>query len=298
MKRLVVALLASIIPTMVAAEWGVEMSHRPVPAYVSDTYADGTATTFHTIQTGMLSLHWGDTLKGRSKTTGGYWEVRYFINVWEEPSEKYPVGRMVEREVAIGDATPQDINEKNKWNKPGSRVSKVYSRRVWVKSKVKGVLPSWTNPNKGAGYIVNMNLMMGSVDRVVDIYGIDLLLGKRLTIIPHFFGIYGKVGPTLLAEVWHRYGWAEQNTALGAILSGGAQIQILKGIKFFGEVEFRGYGPLIHNENSSSVVLVNKLPFMAKEVRDHYRDYERNAGMDSYRDLVKESLRFGLRFTF
>ena len=116
--------------------------------------------------------------------------------------------------------------------------------------------------------------------------------------MPDFFGIYGKVGPTLLAEVWHRYGWAEQNTALGAGLSGGAQIQILKGIKFFGEVEFRGYGPLIHNENSSSVVLVNKLPFMAKEVRDHYRDYERNAGMDSYRDLVKESLRFGLRFTF
>jgi uncharacterized membrane protein len=62
MKRLVVALLASIIPTMAMAEWGVEMSHRPVPAYISNTYADGTANTFHTIQTGMISLHWGDTL--------------------------------------------------------------------------------------------------------------------------------------------------------------------------------------------------------------------------------------------
>ena len=79
--KFLVALLASIVPTMAIAEWGVEMSHRPVPSYVTNTYVDGTATTFHKIQTGMISLHWGDTLKGRSNFKGGYWEVRYFINV-------------------------------------------------------------------------------------------------------------------------------------------------------------------------------------------------------------------------
>ncbi len=206
---------------------------------------------------------------------------------------------MIEQEVDIGDAvTAEEINMRNAWKKETDRVSKVYAKQVWVDSKVKGMMPGWTNPNRGAGYTLNLNVVFGSITKTVDIYGIDLLIGKRIFIIPHLVHVYGKVGPSIMVESWQlRYDrW--ENSNLGAVLSGGAQVQVLKGIKLFGEVEFRGYGPALKYETDATVTLANKLPFMSKEIDQYYDEYEKNAGMDTYRDLMKESLRFGIKFTF
>ncbi len=299
MKFLVALLIA---PTIIFADAGVEFSYRPIPAYVSylPSYPDGIQTTsYETIETGMLSFYLGDTLKGHSKTKGGYYVTKFYVRVYEDPSEKHPVGRMVEQEVDIGDAqTVEEINMRNAWKKNTDRVSKVYAKQVWVPAKIKGVLPSWTNPNRGAGYTLSLNIVFGSITKTVDIYGVDLLIGKRVFIIPHLFHVYGKVGPSIMAESWQLRNDRWVNSNLGAVVSGGMQIQVLKGIKFFTEVEFRGYGPALAYETDASITLLNKLPFMEREVKDHYNDYQRNDGMTSYRELMKESLRFGVKFTF
>ena len=298
--KFLVALLAA--PSILFADAGVEFSYRPIPAYVSylPSFPDGNQRTgFETIETGMISFYLGDTLKGHSKTKGGYYATKFYVRVYEDPSEKYPVGRMVEQEVDIGDAqTAEEINMRNAWKKESDRVSKVYAKQVWIDSEVKGVLPGWTNPNRGAGYTLSLNIVFGSITKTVDIYGVDLLIGKRIFIIPHLFHVYGKVGPSIMAESWQLRNDRWVNSNLGAVVSGGMQIQVLKGIKFFTEVEFRGYGPALAYETDASITLLNKLPFMEREVRDHYSDYQRNDGMTSYRELMKESLRFGIKFTF
>lgn len=264
-------------------------------------------TSYETIETGMLTFYWDDSLKGHSKKKGGNYVTKYYVSVFEDPSEKYPVGRMIEQEVNIGDAeTAEEINLRNSWKKGTDRVSKVYARQVWVPSKVKGWLPGWANPNRPAGYTLSLNIVFGNITKTVDIYGVDLLIGKRIFVIPHLFHVYGKIGPSIMAESWQirrgsidalRYDrWVNSN--LGVVVSGGMQIQVLKGIKFFTEVEFRGYGPALAYETDASITLLNKLPFMEREVKDYYNDYERNAGMESYRKLMKESLRFGVKFTF
>ncbi len=299
MKFLVALLIA---PTIIFADAGVEFSYRPIPAYVSylPSFPDGNQRTgFETIETGMISFYLGDTLKGHSKTKGGYYATKFYVRVYEDPSEKYPVGRMIEQEVDIGDAqTAEEINMRNAWKKESDRVSKVYAKQVWIDSEVKGVLPGWTNPNRGAGYTLSLNIVFGSITKTVDIYGVDLLIGKRIFIIPHLFHVYGKVGPSIMAESWQLRNDRWVNSNLGAVVSGGMQVQVLKGIKFFTEVEFRGYGPALAYETDASITLLNKLPFMEREVRDHYSDYQRNDGMTSYRELMKESLRFGIKFTF
>ena len=114
MKFLVALLIA---PTILFADAGIEFSYRPMPAYVSylPSYPDGVQTTsYETIETGMLSFYLGDTLKGHSKNKGGYYVTKYYVSVFEDPSESYPVGRMVEQEVDIGDAdTAEEINLRN-----------------------------------------------------------------------------------------------------------------------------------------------------------------------------------------
>ena len=295
MKFLILALF--LFPSVIFADYGMSMSYRSIPAYAK---GDDGITHFRTIETGMLSFYLDDTLKGHSKTKGGYYVTKFYVRVYEDPSERHPVGRMVEQEVDIGDAqTVEEINMRNAWKKNTDRVSKVYAKQVWVPAKVKGVLPSWTNPNRGAGYTLSLNFVFGSLERKVDIYGVDLLIGKRLFIIPHLFHIYGKMGPSIMGENWNTpWGYADVNVGLGAVVSGGMQIQVLKGIKFFTEAEFRGYGPVLRNETSASITLVNKMPFTEKEVQDYYREYEPNQGKASAKGLVRESLRFGIRFTF
>tara|TARA_R100000750_G_C2326668_1_gene88464 strand:- start:131 stop:841 length:711 start_codon:yes stop_codon:yes gene_type:complete len=164
----------------------------------------------------------------------------------------------------------------------------------------------WLDTRSGAGYTMAINLVVGNLKRnpsvlftSIDLYGIDLLMGKRLFVIPHLFHVYGKMGPSIIKEKWNTpWGYAETNVNLGAVVSGGMQIQVLKGVKFFTEAEFRGYGPVLSTETSASVTLVNKLPFTEKEISDYYKEYDPHQGEATVKGLIQESLRFGIRFTF
>ena len=157
----------------------------------------------------------------------------------------------------------------------------------------------WLDTRSGAGYTFALNFVFGSLERKVDIYGIDVLIGKRLFIIPHLVHVYGKLGPSYMAENWNDgYPSAYVNSTLGAVAAAGMQIQVLKGIKIFTEAEFRGYGPLVRQDTDASITMINKMPFVEKEVRDYYENYDRHAGRATAKDLVRESLRFCIRFTF
>ena len=68
--------------------------------------------------------------------------------------------------------------------------------------------------------------------------------------------------------------------------------------KFFVETEFRAYGPVVAQNWNSDVNLINKFPFTEKEIDEHYRSYKGNNGVESLQNLVKESLRFGIKFKF
>ena len=299
MKRLLALLL--LIPFAVDADGGFSISYRSMPSYVKDLSGE---MSYDYIETGQVSFYLDDTLKGSSNTEGGYWETRYFVKEFESPSPNFPVGRFIEREVEIGDATPEEINLRNQWMSAKDKISPVYSKRIWVPSKVKGFLPSWTNPNKGAGYMMELTLGMGSLDNRLDVYYVDALIGKRLFVIPKLLHVYGKVGPSVFAQNWHERVFIPDsdkrfiNTNLGIVARVGTQVSILKGIKFFVESEFRGYGPVLRTDWNSDVELINKFPFTEKEIDEHYRSYKGNNGVESLRSLVKESLRFGIKFKF
>ena len=79
-----------------------------------------------------INIYFDDTVKAHDKkTTGGHYVERYYIKEFEEPSAKYPAGRMKEKEIDIGDATVDQINMQNKWRDPDDRVPKVYKKKVW-----------------------------------------------------------------------------------------------------------------------------------------------------------------------
>ena len=293
--------LLFLLPFAAFADGGFSTSYRQMPAYVKDLSGQ---TSYEHIETGQVSFYLDDTLKGHSKKEGGYWETRYFVKEFEPPSVNFPVGRMIEREVEIGDATPEDINLRNQWRSPKDRVSPVYSKRIWIPSKIKGLLPSWTNPNKGAGYTLDFTFGFGAMDNRLDVYYADILIGKRLAVIPKLIQVYGKIGPSIFAQHWHYSSILPANSAsainsnFGVAMRGGAQTTILKGIKFFVETEFRAYGPVVAQNWNSDVQLINKFPFTEKEIDEHYRSYKRNNGVESLQNLVKESLRFGIKFKF
>ena len=152
----------------------------------------------------------------------------------------------------------------------------------------------------------NMKLKTINCDRDSqgDVYYADMLIGKRLFVIPKLLHVYGKIGPSVFAQNWHETPYVPHsdkrfiNTNLGLIARVGSQMSILRGIKFFVESEFRGYGPVLRTDWNSDVQLINKFPFTEKEVDEHYRSYKGNNGVESLRNLVKESLRFGLKFNF
>ena len=156
----------------------------------------------------------------------------------------------------------------------------------------------------GAGYTMDFTIGMGTLDNRLDVYYGDLLIGKRLFVIPKFLHVYGKIGPSIFAQSWHETPYIPHsdkkfiNTNLGIVTRVGSQISVLRGIKFFIESEFRGYGPVLRSDWSSDVQLINKFPFTEKEIDEHYRSYKGNNGVESLQNLVKESLRFGLKFNF
>ena len=68
--------------------------------------------------------------------------------------------------------------------------------------------------------------------------------------------------------------------------------------KLFNEAEFRSYGPLLASNTDASVIMVNKIPFIEKEIDDYVDEFDRHNGLETAKDMVNESLRFGIRFTF
>ena len=165
-------------------------------------------------------------------------------------------------------------------------------------------MPGWTNPNKGAGYTLDFTFGFGAMDDRLDVYYADILIGKRLALIPKLIQVYGKIGPSIFAQHWHYSSILPANSAsainsnFGVAMRGGAQATVLKGIKFFVETEFRAYGPVVAQNWNSDVNLINKFPFTEKEIDEHYRSYKGNNGVESLQNLVKESLRFGIKFKF
>ena len=158
--------------------------------------------------------------------------------------------------------------------------------------------------SSGAGYTMDFTIGTGTLDNRLDVYYADMLIGKRLFVIPKLLHVYGKIGPSVFAQNWHETPYVPHsdkrfiNTNLGLIARVGSQMSILRGIKFFVESEFRGYGPVLRTDWNSDVQLINKFPFTEKEIDEHYRSYKGNNGVESLRNLVKESLRFGLKFNF
>ena len=96
-----------------------------------------------------------------------------------------------------------------------------------------------------------------------------------------------------MAASWREYSDRYVNSQLGAVGNAGLQFQALKVVKLFIESEFRGYGPFLAEEASGHVTMINKFPFWRERVTYHPMKKE-----ETVRTAVKESLRFGLRFTF
>ena len=173
----------------------------------------------------------------------------------------------------------------------------MYSKKIYVKSKVKGWLPGWSNPNRGAGYIFGLNFNYAAEDGLVEYYSGDIYIGKRLFILPHFAHMYFKIGPSIAK---YNYDFVDRylhtETRIGAFYSMGLQTQVLKGIKFFAEAEFRGYSPAsigdTFNLENNQVDFVNALPPFSK----NYKDTKFNKQW--FRDLVTQGIRFGMKFSF
>jgi len=242
-----------------------------------------------------VNLYFDDTLRGRDKKSPPGYITKHYILKFDPPSETHPVGRMVEQEVDIGDATAAQINAKNR-RSPGEE-GYVYKKQIYIDEKVLGFLPGWMNPNRGAGYIMGVNFNYAAEAELVEYYSWDAYLGKRLFVLPHFAHLYFKLGPSYAR---YNYDFVDRYLAtenrIGLFYNIGVQIQFLKGIKVFSEAEFRGYSPASlgdsFNLEGSSLDFVNTLPPFSK----NYKDTKFSKRW--LRDLITQGIRFGLKFTF
>ena len=305
--KIALPLILLAFPTLLWGDAGFSISYRSTPVIVEKNWLNDTnwpdqpafyegIVTQRTLNMVSLNIYFDDTLKAHDKkTTGGHYVERYYISVYEEPSSKYPVGRMIEKEVDIGDATPEEINAKNAWRDKDNRAPKVYKKKVWVDKKVDGWLPNWLNPNKGAGYIMGVNFNYAAEKDLVEYYSGDIYIGKRFFILPHLFHIYFKVGPSFAR---YNYDFVDRSlfteTKIGGFYNIGLQFLVVKGIKVFAETEFRGYGPApmsdSFNLEKSNVEFVNALPPFSKNYKDT------NISKKWARDLITQGIRFGLKF--
>ena len=305
--KVLIALLS--LSSMAFADAGISVSYRSTPVLVQKNWLNDTnwpeeyahyegITTRPTLNMVTFNVYFDDTVKAHDKkTTGGYYEERYFIMVFEEPSKKYPVGRMIEKEVDIGDATVEQINTQNAWRDKDDRAPKVYKKRVWKKKKVKGWLPDWMNPNKGAGYIFGLNFNYAAEDELVEYYSGDIYIGKRIFIVPHIVHLYFKIGPSFAR---YNYDFTDRSlfteTRIGGFYNLGIQVLAVKGIKIFAETEFRGYGPApmsdSFNLEGSQMDFINALPPFSKNYKNTKFTKE------WARDLITQGVRFGLKFNF
>ena len=305
--KIALPLILLAFPTLLWGDAGFSISYRSTPVVVEKNWLNETnwpdqpafyegIVTQRTLNMVSLNIYFDDTLKAHDKkTTGGHYVERYYILIHEEPSSKYPVGRMIEKEVDIGDATPEEINAKNAWRDKDNRAPKVYKKKVWVDKKVDGWLPNWLNPNKGAGYIMGVNFNYAAEKDLVEYYSGDIYIGKRFFILPHLFHIYFKVGPSFAR---YNYDFVDRSlfteTKIGGFYNIGLQFLVVKGIKVFAETEFRGYGPApmsdSFNLEKSNVEFVNALPPFSKNYKDT------NISKKWARDLITQGIRFGLKF--
>ena len=306
-KYLVVASVVATNP--VFADGGISISYRSTPVIIQKNWLNDSnwpaeaayyegITTQRTLNMVSVSLFLDDSLRGHDDKTPGKYVKKHFVREYEEPSDDYPVGRMIDREVDIGDAeTAEEINVRNGWRRGDDRVPEVYSKEVYVKSKVKGWLPGWSNPNRGAGYIFGLNFNYAAEDGLVEYYSGDLYIGKRLFILPHFAHVYFKIGPTIAK---YNYDFVDRylhtETRIGGFYGIGIQTQVLKGIKLFAEAEFRGYSPAsvgdTFNLENSQVDFVNALPPFSRNYKETKFDKK------WARDLVTQGIRFGMKFSF
>jgi len=303
-------IIASVVATNpVFGDAGISISYRSTPVIIQKNWLNDSnwpeerayyegITTQRSLNMVSVSLFFDDSLRGHDDKTPGKYVTKHFVREFEQPSDRYPVGRMVEREVDIGDAaTVEEINVRNSWKKGDDRVPKVYSKKVYVKSKVKGWLPGWSNPNRGAGYIFGLNFNYAAEDGLVEYYSGDFYIGKRLFILPYFAHMYFKIGPSIAK---YNYDFVDRylhtETRIGAFYSMGIQTQILKGIKLFAEAEFRGYSPAsvgdTFNLEDNQVDFVNALPPFS----ENYKETKFNKKWA--RDLVTQGIRFGMKFSF
>ena len=306
-KYLVVA--SVVVTNPVFGDAGISFSYRSTPVIIQKNWLNDSnwpreaayyegITTRRTLNMVSVSLFFDDSLRGHDDKTPGKYVTKHFVREFEEPSDDYPVGRMVDREVDIGDAeTAEEINVRNGWKRGDDRVPQVYSKEIYVKSKVKGWLPGWSNPNRGAGYIFGLNFNYAAEDGLVEYYSGDLYIGKRLFILPHFAHVYFKIGPTIAK---YNYDFVDRylhtETRIGGFYSMGIQTQVLKGIKLFAEAEFRGYSPAsvgdTFNLENSQVDFVNALPPFSRNYKETKFDKK------WARDLVTQGIRFGMKFSF
>ena len=305
--KIALPLIILAFPTLLWGDAGFSISYRSTPVIVEKNWLNDTnwpdqpafyegIVTQRTLNMVSLNIYFDDTVKAHDKkTTGGHYEDRHYISVYEEPSRKCPAGRMIEKEIDIGDATPEEINAKNAWRDKDNRVPKVYKKKVWVDKKVDGWLPDWLNPNKGAGYIAGVNFNYAAEKDLVEYYSGDIYIGKRFFILPHLFHIYFKVGPSFAR---YNYDFVDRSlfteTKIGGFYNIGLQFLVVKGIKVFAETEFRGYGPApmsdSFNLEKSNVEFVNALPPFSKNYKDT------NISKKWARDLITQGIRFGLKF--
>ena len=306
-KYIVAASVVAVNP--VFGDAGISISYRSTPVIIEKNWLNDSnwpreaayyegITTQRTLNMVSVSLFLDDSLRGHDDKTPGKYVTKHFVREFEEPSDDHPVGRMIDREVDIGDAeTAEEINIRNGWKRGDDRVPEVYSKEVYVKSKVKGWLPGWSNPNRGAGYIFGLNFNYAAEDELVEYYSGDLYIGKRLFILPHFAHMYFKIGPTIAK---YNYDFVDRylhtETRIGGFYSMGIQTQVLKGIKIFAEAEFRGYSPAsvgdTFNLEDSQMDFVNALPPFSRNYKETKFDKK------WARDLVTQGIRFGMKFSF
>ena len=151
--------------------------------------------------------------------------------------------------------------------------------------------------SKGAGYIFGINFNYAAEKDLVEYYSWDAYIGKRLFLLPHIAHLYFKIGPS-----WARYNYdfidryMSTETRIGAFYNIGFQFLVLKGLKIFGETEFRGYGaaPMSDSFNleGNRMDFVNALPPFSKNYKDT------NFTKEWARDLITQGVRFGLKFNF
>ncbi len=92
-------------------------------------------------------------------------------------------------------------------------------------------------------FIGGIQFNYGVQDSLVEIVGLDMYAGKKITVIPYLFDVQFKVGPSFTHvnfDLDNRQVWSNHIGAFGAVA---AQFSMFTGTSFFAEYEIRGVSP-------------------------------------------------------